>query len=64
MFGSFVNFCMFFTYDQFVCFVVSYLFFYVRYCLWFDLTLVFSTSAIDCLERLICEVTCYVSSRM
>ena len=35
-------------------------------CMWcyVSLFLVVSTSAIDCLERLVSEMTCYVSSRM
>ena len=48
-----------FYYDQFVCVSVSYFVFCVfpvYYCLFV------STSAIDYLERLVSEITCYVSS--
>ena len=46
---------------QFICVSVSYMYFVFSvfplcYCL------VVSTSAIDCLERLVSEMTCYVSS--
>ena len=50
-----------FCYSQFICVSVSYFVFCVFphcYCL------VVSTSAINCLERLVSEMTCYMSSRM
>ena len=55
-FTRLVSFSVFFI-SRFVYHIVSYFVFYVL----FGCSLVVSTSTIDCLERLVSEMTCYVS---
>jgi len=54
-FYGFLNYC------QFVCHRVSY---FVFLCVLFGCYLVVSTNAVDWLERLVSEMTCYVLSGM
>jgi len=52
-------FVFFLNYGQFV----SHRLVILCFCVLFGCFLVVSTSAIDCLERLVSEMTCYVSSK-
>jgi len=62
--GLFVHFCVFYLgpCSLFVLLLLALFFFVCRYFLLFVLSLVVSTSPTDCVERLVSEMTCYVSS--